>query len=91
MIQSFDFVLLVQNNPQDKEKVLSALLSRTPTEMIIGKTKLSFDPERRFVTVEQASADDGSACKIVKCKIPYDLLNKMLSGDYEDVTGIAFI
>ena len=91
MLQSLDFVLRANQNPADKKRIIEALSSETASEIIVNRHKLSFDPDTRYVTVDKASENVPFACKIVKCKMPYDVLKKLLNGNSDDLTGIEWL
>ncbi len=91
MIQSLDFVLWVQKHPNDKEKIMEAFSSEEHSEIVVDRHRLSFDPMARSVTVDRASEDVMFACKIIKCRMPYGLLQKVPDGDWDDLTGLEYL
>ena len=91
MVQSLDFILIANRNSADKKRITDALMNKDNTEIFIGKFKMKFDPESRYVTVDKASEDVPFATKIVKCRIPYDVIYRLLDGNYNDLTGIEWL
>ncbi len=91
MVQSLDFAIWTQKHPYDKKRILDALSSGEPSEIIIDRHKLSFDPGMNAVTIDRASEEVPFACKIIKCRMPYGLLSRILEGNWDDMTGLEFL
>ena len=91
MVQSMDFVLYANRNQADKERIYDALSSEAVREIVVDRHKLTFDPATQFVTVERASEDVPFACKIIKCRLPYAALSRLLDGDWSDLTGLEWL
>lgn len=91
MVQSLDFVLHAKRDPDEMKNITKALSSSSACSIIVDRHKLTFDPERRFVTVDRASEDDPSACKIIKCRMPYTVLARLLEGNWDDLSGFEWL
>ncbi len=88
MVQSLDFIRYVRSKPDELRKVEAALICDTSTELIIDRHKLTFDPESETVVVERKSPE---YIKIIACRIPYNVLKRLLENDWEDMTGFEWL
>lgn len=90
MIKTLDFVLEAKRDPKVMRELMVAL-SEKDTEIIIGEHRLTFDTVSRQVIIEDAAGYSYGKSRIVPCKMPYHLLERVLCGDYADLSGLEWI
>ena len=91
MVQTLDFVRWAERHPSDKKMILDALSAKEASQIVIDRFKLDFDPASRYVIVDKVSDDVPFAVKIAKCRLPYDVLYRLLDGNYDDLTGLEWL
>jgi len=91
MIQSLDWVLYANRKPKEKDKIIEAISSRTPCDIIVDRHRLSFDPASKYVVIDKASEEVPGASKIIKCRLPYSVLLRLLDDKWYDLTGIEWV
>lgn len=74
-----------------QKKIINALAAEEQSEIIVDRHRLFFDPVMDTVTVDRAAEDVPFAYKIIKCRMPYGLLKKMLDGDWDDLMGLQYL
>ena len=91
MVQSLYFYYVAKNFPEEKQRILDALLSEEPVEIVVERFRMSFDPVAQYVIVDKASPDVDFAAKIIKCRMPYRVMRDILTLKDWDMTGFEYI
>lgn len=91
MVKTLDFLSYTNQDLSVKRSIADAMASQMESELIIDIYRLTFHPNTQYVVVDKASADVPFATKIVKCKLPYATLSKLLDGQWGGLTGIEWL
>ena len=91
MVQTLDFLLNVWKLESERSRLLACLSCDHECETVIDRHRLSFDPQNQTVTVQRVSDDVPFAWKIPGCRMPYDLLRRLMVKDFEDMTGFEWL
>lgn len=91
MDQTLDCIWKAQQEPELKEKILSCVKAGKICTIIVDRHKLIFDSEAHMVTITKMSDTVPFARKIVGCRIPYPVLQRVLIGDWSDMTGMQWL
>lgn len=91
MDQTLDCIVLARHRETERNKILSCLSSKTDCETIVDRHRLTFEPQSQMVTIKRASNDVPFAVKIMGCRMPYDLLKRLLDGDFSNMEGYEFL
>ena len=84
MDQSLDLILRARRNKETYHQLSKGISSKKNEVMIIDRFKVSFDSSERIVTITRASDDVPFACKIGGCRMPYELLQRMIDDDLDE-------
>ncbi|MBR0343019.1 MAG: hypothetical protein IJH64_12395 [Oscillospiraceae bacterium] len=84
MDQSLDLILRARRNKETYHQLSKGISSKTNEVMIIDRFKVAFDSSEKIVTITRASDDVPFACKIGGCRMPYELLQRMIDDDLDE-------
>jgi len=89
--QTLDCIVLAYHRETERNKILNCLSSKTNCETIVDRHRLIFEPQSKIVTIKRASNEVPFAVKILGCCMPYDLLKRLLNGDFSNMEGYEFL
>lgn len=87
MIRTFDFLLDVERNHELKNQIKKCIADGKTAELYTTIHKLRFDGAKQMLVVEPLSQDSPFRAKIIPKAIPYDVLEKMLDGAWEEMSN----
>ena len=88
MVQSFDWIRDAVNDIELKRQILECMKGDNKELRLYDKYVIMFHNDETFLTVDRISDE---FVKVVKVRIPYDVLKKMMDGNWEDCTGIQYL
>lgn len=84
MDQSLDLIMRARRNKEIYHQLSKGIYSKTNEMMIIDRFKVTFDSSEKIVTITRASDDVPFACKIGGCRMPYELLQRLIDDDLDE-------
>ncbi len=91
MIKTYDWIAYAQSHQDLKEKIEEAITSGKDCELTILNTyKIIFEADTLSAIVEPLSQSKALQNKIIPKRISYKAIQKLLNGEYEDITEEDF-
>ena len=91
MDQTLDCILLARRKDTERKKIEECLSDDSNREIIVDRHRLEFNKDSHYVTITRASENVPFACKIGGCRMPYELLERLLQGDFENMEGFEWL
>ena len=91
MDQTLDCIMLARRKDAERKKIEDCLSDDSTREIIVDRHRLEFNKDSRYVTITRASESVPFACKIGGCRMPYELLQRLLQGDFENMEGLEWL
>ena len=91
MVITFNIISRAVTNRRLRKTIRDAIKSETDEEIIEPPHKMHFDHIKKQCVISKVSGSDIGADELLTALIPYEVLEKMLDGDWSDLTGIKYI
>lgn len=91
MDQTLDCIMLAQRKENERKRIEECLADNGDREIIVDRHRLEFNAASRFVTITRAADDVQFACKIGGCRMPYELLARLLDGNLDNMDGFEWL
>lgn len=91
MDQTLECIMLARRKAAERKKIEGCLSDGSNHEIIVDRHRLEFNRDSHYVTITRASEDVPFACKIGGCRMPYELLERLLNGDFENMEGFEWL
>lgn len=88
MVQSFDWIRNATHDDGLKNQIIDRMGMENNELILYDKFKISFHNDNNYLIVDRVSDE---FAKVLKVRIPYDVLLRMLEGNWDDCTGIEYI
>lgn len=92
MTQTFDFIAFNKDFEKKYKKKFEEYMDyQWEGDIIVDRHRISFFPEGQYVIIDAASENVFMACKILRTKVPYDVLRRLINRDYSSFEGIEYL
>ena len=91
MDQTLSCIMLARRNKTERMRIEECLADKGSCEIIVDRHRLEFNGDSRYVTITRASDDVPFACKIGGCRMPYEVLARLLDGNFDNMEGFAWL
>ena len=80
MVESFDFLFLLQRNVEFRKKIEDAMHGTDITELFCYRTKLTVCPKEELIYIDKRSED---AWKVLPATITFNAVNHVLAENWD--------
>lgn len=91
MDQTLDCIMLARRKKVERKRIEECLANKGNCEIIVARHRLRFNGKSQYVTITRASEDDPFACKIRGCRMPYEVLLRLLGGTFDNMEGFEWL
>ena len=91
MDQTLDCIICAWRNEAERKKIEECLAGSGSREIIVDRHRLAFNGDTRYVTITRASESVPFACKIGGCRMPYEVLERLLDGNIDKMEGFEYL
>ena len=91
MDQTLSCIMLARHNKTERIRIEECLADKGSCEIIVDRHRLEFNGDSRYVTITRASDDVPFACKIGGCRMPYEVLARLLDGNFDNMEGFEWL
>ena len=91
MDQTIDCIRIARQNPEEMKIVMDSLSKDCPSEIIVDRFRLGFNPQSDIVTITRVSDGVPGASKINGFRVSYRTMRKLLNWDFEDMEGFEWV
>ena len=88
MIQTFDCILQALRDKNLYNKFVSYMERDGTNVLMCSHCLMRFDSSSDILTIEPALPD---SAKIIPAKVPYNVLRRMIDGNWNDLNGIEYL
>lgn len=91
MNQTLDCIMLARRKETERKRIEECLKDKCYCEIVVDRHRLEFDVDSRYVTITRASENVPFACKITGCRMPYEVLVRLLDGNVDNMEGFEWL
>ena len=91
MDQTLECIVFASHKEAERKRIEECLADKGNREIIVDRHRLVFDKESRYVTITRASDDVPFAWKIGGCRMPYEVLVRLLDGNLDNMDGFEWL
>ena len=85
--QALDCIMLAKRRETERKRIEECLADKGNHEITVDRHRLEFNGDSRYVTITRASEDDPFACKTCGCRMTYEVLVRLLDGNFDNMEG----